>query len=375
MNNVKKKNYVYDLETYLNLFCGVFNSNGDETVFEISARKNDYEKMCKFYQPTNIGFAIGFNNVRFDSQVMQYLIDNYENFKHKAGSELCKLIYDFVQEIIRKSDAKEFLPYPEWKTTVRQIDLFLILHYNNMARITSLKWIEFSTDFEKVQDLPYKFDRPLHSSAFDEVIEYCKNDVRATRKFAEESIDIIKLRISQDKQHPDLRLLNKPDSSVGETLFLHYMSESMGVEKKDLKKERTHRSYLYVKDILLPYINFKTPEFQEILDWYKGSITNGLKNSVNFGGISFEFGEGGIHASCENKIFESDDEYEILDIDVASFYPNLAIVNNFRPKHLGEAFSKVYKNLFLERRKYPKGSVENQSYKIILNGRINIFGI
>ena len=31
MNISKKKNYVYDLETYLNLFCGVFNSNGVET--------------------------------------------------------------------------------------------------------------------------------------------------------------------------------------------------------------------------------------------------------------------------------------------------------------------------------------------------------
>ena len=310
------KNYVYDLETYQNLFCGVFNGEGDETVFEISARKNQYKELIEFYTPENIKFAIGFNCQRFDSQVMQYLVDNYSKFRFKQGSELCRLIYEFVQEIIRRSDAKEFLPYPEWKITVRQIDLFLILHYSNQARLTSLKWLEFSIDYDKVQDLPYKFDRPLHSSTFDEVIEYCKNDVKATRMFAEQCIDIIKLRISQDKQFPDLRLLNKPDSSVGETLFLHYMSESMGIDKKELKTKRTHRAPLYAKDILLPYINFKTPEFQSVLDWYKESITNGLKKSVHFGGIDFEFGEGGIHASCENRIFEADDEYEILDIDV-----------------------------------------------------------
>ena len=89
--------------------------------------------------------------------------------------------------------------------------------------MTSLKWIEFSINHPKVQDLPYKFDRPLKSSQFDEVIEYCKNDVNATRKFAEECRDLIKLRISQDKQYPSLRLLNKPDSSVGEQMFLHFM--------------------------------------------------------------------------------------------------------------------------------------------------------
>ena len=193
------KNYVYDLETYKNLFCGVFNHGGIETTFEISARKNQLEELCAFYTPENIRFAIGFNNVRFDAQVMQYLKDNLESFRKKQGSEITALIYDFVQEIIRRSDAKEFLPYAEYKIEVPQIDLFLINHYNNKNKMTSLKWIEFSINHGKVQDLPYKFDRPLHSSTFDEVIEYCKNDVQATRHFAEEMTDLIKLRISQDK--------------------------------------------------------------------------------------------------------------------------------------------------------------------------------
>lgn len=368
------KNYIYDLETYKNLFCGVFNNQGVETTFEISARRNDYEALCDFYTPENIKFAIGFNNVRFDAQVMQYLINNRAEFSKKQGSEITQLIYDFVQEIIRRSDNNEFLPYSEWNMTVAQIDLFLINHYNNKNKMTSLKWIEFSINHPKVQDLPYKFDRPLHSSTFDEVIEYCKNDVMATRHFAEEMMDLIKLRISQDKQYPELRLRNKSDSSVGETLFLHFMSESMGVKKKDLKQMRTHRAPLYVKDIILPYINFKTPQFQGILDWYNASMTGGLEKSVMFGGIEFVFAEGGIHASWENRIFEADDEYDILDIDVTSFYPNLAIENDFRPEHLGDAFSSVYKRLFLERAKYPKGSVENQSYKIILNGAYGKFG-
>jgi hypothetical protein len=368
------KNYIYDLETYQNFFCGVFNNQGEEEVFEISARKNDYEALCDFYNPAFIKFAIGFNNARFDAQVMQYLINNRAKFSKLQGSELTKLIYDFVQSIIKKADLKEFLPYAEWSVTVPQIDLFLINHYNNKNKMTSLKWIEFSINHDKVQDLPYKFDRPLHSSTFDEVIEYCKNDVNATRKFAEACMDLIKLRISQDKQYPELRLRNKPDSSVGESLFLHFMSEAMGVPMKELKTMRTHRAELDVKDIILPYINFKTPQFQGILDWYKASKTGGLQKSVMFGGIEFVFGEGGIHASWENKIFEADDEYDIWDIDVESYYPNLAIVNNFRPEHLGEAFSRVYNNIFLERKKYPKGTVENYSYKIILNGSYGKFG-
>ncbi len=368
------KNYIYDLETYPNLFCGVFNTEGKETVFEISARKNDYEKLLEFYTDKNIKYAIGFNNIKFDAQILHYLVSNKELFIKKQGSELVSLIFLFAQKVISSTYDGGFPPYAEWNFGVKQIDLFLINHYNNKNKMTSLKWIEFSINHPKVQDLPYKFDRPLKSSQFDEVIEYCKNDVNATRKFAEECRDLIKLRISQDKQYPSLRLLNKPDSSVGEQMFLHFMSESMGISIKELREMRTHRAPLPVKDLILPYINFKTSEFQKILDWYNSSMTGGLENSVTFAGIEFVFGEGGIHASWENKIFEADSEYDILDIDVTSFYPNLAIVNNFRPEHLGDAFSRVYKNLFLERKKYPKGSVENLSYKIILNGSYGKFG-
>lgn len=381
------KNYTYDLETYQNLFCGVFNCEGQEKVFEISARKNDYNELMEFYTPENIRFAIGFNNVKFDAQVLQFLISNQKTFKNELGSKICKSIYDFVQKLIEKTNLGEFPPYAEWHFKVRQLDLFLINHYNNKNKMTSLKWIEFSINHPKVQDLPYKFDRPLHSSTFDEVLEYCKNDVKATRKFAEECIELIKLRISQDKQYPDLNLLNKPDSSVGEQLFLYEMSKAMGVDKKELKELRTPRTTLETRDLLLPYINFKTPEFQKVLDYYQ-SATYGLmgynkkgeykkiplETTARFAGIDFEFGEGGIHASWNDRIFEADDEYDIEDIDVTSYYPNLAIRNNFRPQHLGEAFSKVYNKMFQERKKYPKGSPENASYKIVLNGSYGKFG-
>ena len=377
------KNYVFDLETYQNLFCGVFNNNGEEYIFEISGRKNDYEDLIKFYNKENIKYAIGFNNIKFDAQVMHYLIINYNDFIKIQGSELCKKIYSFVQSLIEKTNMGEFPPYAEWHFTVKQIDLFLINHYDNKNKMTSLKWIEFSINHDRVQDLPYKFDRPLKLSYFDEVIDYCKNDVRATRKFAEECKDLIKLRISQNKQFPGLNLLNKPDSSVGEQMFLHFMSESMGVDKKELKQRRTYRSTINVKDIILPYINFKTKEFNEVLNFYKNSTygiinqegkTIKLEKTIKYKGIEYDFGEGGIHASWENKIFESDDNYIIKDIDVTSFYPNLAIVNNFRPEHLGEAFSKTYKYMFEQRKKYAKGTPENASYKIVLNGSYGKFG-
>ena len=131
------KNYIYDLETYPNLFCGVFNTEGKETVFEISARKNDYEKLLEFYTDKNIKYAIGFNNIKFDAQILHYLVSNKELFIKKQGSELVSLIFLFAQKVISSTYDGGFPPYAEWHFGLKQIDLFLINHYHNKNKMTS----------------------------------------------------------------------------------------------------------------------------------------------------------------------------------------------------------------------------------------------
>ena len=57
-----------------------------------------------------------------------------------------------------------------------------------------------------------------------------------------------------------------------------------------------------------------------------------------------------------------------MDLDVSSYYPNLAISNHFYPAHLGSEFCVIYKNLYETRKNYPKGSAENAMLKLALNG-------
>lgn len=356
-NSNNKQNYIYDLETYSNFFCGVFQNHEGTKVFEISSRRNDSKELLKFYT-TQINYAIGFNNLGFDAQVLEYLIENPDSTPEE--------LFRFVQSKLIGDDNK-FKPYAEHKLSVPQIDLYLINHFNNKARATSLKWLEFQIDYPNIQDLPYKFDTVLEDYEMDHVLEYCKNDVDATREFANRCKSLITLRLQQQQQYPDLNIRNKSDSSLGELIFLQFMADTMGVDKKELKEQRTHRGPIKVSDILLPYINFKTPEFQELLEFYKNAESGGIARSVVYQGLTYEFGEGGLHASWENRIFEADSEYMILDLDVSSFYPNLAIVNGYRPEHLGDAFSKVYKDIYEKRKQFAKGTVENLSYKLLLN--------
>lgn len=85
------------------MFCGVFNSEGQEITFEISARRNQLEELLEFYTPENIRDAIGFNNLKFDAQVLHYIQVNQKQFLTLQGSEICRKIYDFVQDLIAKN--------------------------------------------------------------------------------------------------------------------------------------------------------------------------------------------------------------------------------------------------------------------------------
>ena len=166
----------YDIETFLSIFCVVFKYRDRYKTFEISERKDQYEELVAFLKEGALKrwFFVGFNNVRFDGQVLQWLMEAKEPFKKLTGKTKAKHIMEFAQSVIEKINNKEFPPYQESKLSCQQLDLFLQAHYNNRARSTSLKWLEYSMNWKKIQDLPYKFDEVLSSDKFDDVIEFKK---------------------------------------------------------------------------------------------------------------------------------------------------------------------------------------------------------
>jgi len=95
-------------------------------------------------------------------------------------------------------------------------------------------------------------------------------------------------------------------------------------------------------------------------------VFKGLVATVD--GVDYKFGTGGIHASVESQVIHTTDTHQIVDVDVASFYPNLAIKNKLFPAHLGEEFGDAYEGVYHTRKTYPKGTAENEAFKLALNG-------
>jgi DNA polymerase elongation subunit (family B) len=79
---------------------------------------------------------------------------------------------------------------------------------------------------------------------------------------------------------------------------------------------------------------------------------------------------GGIHSVNKPEIFKANDDIAIFDDDVASLYPSIIIQNNIFPRHLGEDFVKIYKDIRNERieAKRNGNKLKNETLKLAING-------
>ena len=367
--------YIYDLETYPNVFTmAVEHADAPlKWMFEISDWRNDSKQIVEFVRwlADSNARMVGFNNIGFDYPILHQLM--------QMGQSDAKTLYLKAQAIIASHDDDE----NRWLHTVKptdrhvaQIDLFKIHHFDNKARSTSLKALEFNMRANSIEDLPYPVGTVLTQPQVDVLKRYNQHDVAQTKQFYHHSNDMIRFReeLTQKYQRD---FMNHNDTKIGKDYFVMKLEEA-GVACYDFgpsgrTPRQTPRPVINLRDAILPSISFNHPEFNRVLDWLKAQSiteTKGVFNNLtaNVNGFTFVFGLGGIHGSLESVVVESDDEHVIVDLDVTSYYPNLAIMNGFHPAHLGQQFVSIYKHLFEQRKQYPKKSAESAMLKLALNG-------
>jgi len=371
-------NWVHDYETLINCFVAVFiDYKSDETkVFVVHKSRNDYAELFAFLQECKHEevWHISFNGINFDSQITEFIIREGEYYLDEPAENIAHILYLKAQETIERSNKGEFSEYPERALSIKQLDIFRLNHWDNPAKRSSLKWIEFSMDWNNVRDMPIKHSTVIQSKdQLDTIIKYCINDVLATKQIMLLSKEQIMLRKALTNEY-NINLYSASEPKISKELFLHFLSQKLGIKKYDLKQMRTIRDSIVVKDILLDYIKFNRREFNNIYEKFKLLTINpndtkgGFKYSITHKGVKTDFGLGGVHGATKAGIYEAKDGMIIMTSDVTSFYPNLAIRNKWSPAHLPkEEFCDQYEWFFEERKKIPKKDPKNYVYKIILN--------
>lgn len=367
--------YVFDIETYPNVFTlAVEHAEAPlHWMFEISDLRNDSRQIVEFLQflKETDSRMVGFNNLGFDYPVIHTLI--------RMGQSDANTLYQKAMAIINAQDEDG----GRWMHSVKpsdqfvaQIDLFKIHHFDNRARATSLKVLEFNMRSDSIEDLPFPVGTVLTREQIEVLKQYNKHDVAQTKAFYYHTLDMIHFREELTRKYAR-DFMNHNDTKIGKDYFTMKLEEA-GVACYDFgpsgrTPRQTKRPVIHLKDAILPWINFEHPEFNRVMNWLKAQTITETKGvftdlTATVNGFTFVFGLGGIHGSVESEVIESDGEYVIVDLDVTSYYPNLAITNGFHPAHLGKEFVSIYKHLFEQRKQYPKKSAESAMLKLALNG-------
>jgi len=364
---------VYDIETLRGMFLYVEKNlrTGKITIFRIDRYRNDLLALISHLREDECEYAVSYNGLSFDSQVIQYILENYTSWLELPGFKITSIIYLFAQD--RIDDARYNLPAPyrENKLWKKQIDLFKIHHFDNKNRRCSLKWLQYSMDFPNIEEMPIDHrQRKLTIEQSDEIIFYCINDVLATEQlyYITRGITTLEEYSGKDKIADRLDIIdeyrlpeaamNWSDVKIGDNLNKLSYAKLTGLrlfEIDELKAKRRSTAGFTYGDCIPSYVTFKTKALQDFYDQVKNQrflFKVKQEFSIIIGKTEYAIKKGGIHSTDKKRMLVSGDGTLIIDADVGSQYPNAIVKRGLYPSHLGNKWLTNYRKVIALRLDY-----------------------
>jgi hypothetical protein len=316
---------------------------------------------------------VGYNNDSYDNPMLRYLM-SYNG--SKVNQDLYNLSTKLVSDIYRTDRAIMALRYPRAiKYNWKSIDLMRILAFDKLG--ISLKQVSINLKWHKIQDMPIHHTATLQAEEIPLVLGYNLNDVLITKRLYEEIAPLRKLREDLSAIYK-IDLTSASDSRMANLILENIYSTELNMDIRAVRDMRTPREKVLLGDCIAKFVKFESPALNEMLDRISSTIAYyhlryKYSEELWFAGKKFNLGVGGLHTDDDPGTFVSTDDYLIQDCDVASYYPNLIINNNFYPQHLGINFIKVLKKITAERIAAKKSGdkVKADGLKITIN---SIFG-
>lgn len=246
----------------------------------------------------------------------------------------------------------------------------------------SLKLYAGRLHSKRMQDLPFAPDRVLSDEDIEQLDLYHLNDLDVTRDLYFELKPQLDLRGEMSVEY-GIDLRSKSDAQCAEAILKTEIERATG--KRVFKPDIRPGTFNYVAP---DYIRYETPAMQEMLrlvttakfvvrgDGVVDMPTEMEELEIRLGSGVFRMGIGGLHSSESSTYHLADDEMELRDRDVISYYPSIILNNKLFPKHLGEIFLKVYHSIFIRRVAAKKGGLAaiSETLKIVLNGSFGKLG-
>ena len=356
---------LYDVECFSNFFMVLF-------------RSMENNKTIHFEHPMNLAklewvlrnfCIIGYNSRNYDILLLQLALKGAtckELFKAS-----CEIIYDNLRDYqFRK---KHKLPDPSYD----HIDLIEVAPLQG-----SLKLYAGRLHTSRMQDLPIDPMTPLKEEDKQGIREYCLNDLASTGLLVGELEPALLLRCQMSHQY-DVDLRSKSDAQIAEAVISSEITKVNGTRPK--RPDVDFESHQYR---IPEFIGYRTPVLRQMLEVVRNAKFSldgqGYINMpkeiddlrLSIGSSVYKMGIGGLHSTEKSAAHKVDSDTLLLDCDVESYYPATILNQRLFPKHLGQAFLRVYKSI-VDRRleaKHTGNKVVADSLKITINGSFGKFG-
>lgn len=370
---------IYDIEVFPNTFhCVLLNTDNEELYkFEISERKNQIQELVQFF--TNPKYLLcGYNNKHYDDVIINYIIDYIDVMLCKSIYDVTLSLFNLSQTIINLEDGN-ISKIKRWKYAnyFESMDL-LTMMFSSKLRV-GLKSMQITMQYQNVQEYSGDFGSFLPKDKIDEMISYNINDVKSTYSLFNYLVKNgdIDLRLFIEQEY-GFNALSMDSVKFGETLIAKKVCEELHINKRQLEQMRSPMDNIPLKDVILPFIRYKNPKFQEALEDMKKQVVSsknkkpGEKNYENkfvVSGVRYSIGVGGIHSLNEPRIYVPKEDEYLGHLDVASMYPSFIVRYGWFPRHLGKAGLAVYTQIYHERiqAKHSGQKQKNLALKLTLN--------
>lgn len=363
--------FLFDIESYVNYFLIAFKhiGTGKYLIFEITDDKElDHQKLKWVLENFTV---IGFNSKNYDIPIATLAVAGLTREQLKNASSM--LIEDDVkpQDLLKKFKAK--------KLKCDHIDLMEVAKGK-----CSLKLYGGRLHTEIIQDLPFPPDRVLNADEILVLKWYCiKGDLSVTEDLYNDLKPKIELREHMSIEYGvDLR--SKSDAQIAESVIGKSLQQYTGMwpQKADIIPGSTFKykvpSFLDYKTDLMKWVLDQVKSIDFTIN-EKGRVEKPAQLAnldISINKSLYRMRIGGLHSSEEVTSHRSDDDYIIVDRDVASYYPAIILNQGLYPKQLGDHFLHVYQSIVTRRlhAKKIKDTVTNECLKIVINGSFGKLG-
>lgn len=369
--------YVYDLEVYrdVSFLCWIKLDGNSLTELTRGDFRLTPDKLRSFFQPIDSVAYIAYNSHAYDNAVINYVLSQAPTMGQiKAFSD--SLIASKDKEThwsINLGDWERIYAYDLAKT----LSLFSIMYgKSNQSEDIQKEKVKF---VKSLKVLGSRIGKPPKNSTYgfnDNIIDvddpnktkylacrgYCYHDCEITADIMRNQIDKLKayewLAQTYKLNHP-----YKGGTAIAKDVFSTYVSGDKQTEKpvwfgSYLLTTKHYREI--AKRLITQAVASVTSDSSDDPFQLEEKLMNGLPVSIRLGGI---------HSINGRSV-----EHDVIDYDVASYYPSIMLRYGFKPACASDGFIPALQEITEERlkRKKAKDTVAANALKILIN---SVFGL